>query len=187
MTRVVGFAKVARALLLTTALAACERSATSPTALTMVPRFDAAGAAQLEAPSHRGGTISNAFGRKGGHLEFRDSSAQGIAYQLDVPPDAVDDDATFELNVLPGQSYVVSLKATGAGGADVGRKGFRQAVRLTISYASARHPAAAARMVVLWLPDDGSAPVPMRTLVNPVQKTITAYLPHFCRYTIAIW
>ncbi len=187
MTRVVGLAKLASVVLLTAALAACERSATAPIATEIVPRLDRGGSDQdksLEAPAHTGGTARRTLGHRGGHVEFDDPSARGIDYELDVPAGAVDGSTTFELKVLPGRTYLVSLTATGADGTDVGKHGFKQPVRLTISYSTAKHPAPAGHLQIVWLPDDGSTPVPVKTQVNSGQKTITGFLPHFSRYTV---
>ncbi len=183
MTRV-GLAKLAGVLLLTATFAACERSATAPAAPTIAPRLDAGGrdkVQELEAPNHGGGKASGYIGRRGGRVHFDDRSARGVEYWLDVPPGAVDGATLFEMQVLPGETYRVSLKATDHDG-DVGAKGFKQPVRLTISYSTAKHPAPPGRLLVAWFPDDGSAPVPVKTQVNPGQKTATGFLPHFSKW-----
>lgn len=169
-------------------LVGCERSATDPAQVT-APRFGAAHAtdnARLQAPEHKGGKQSGVIGRHGGRLHFDDASAPGVDYWLDVPAGAVRSSTTFEMEVLPGAGYDVSLKATVAG-RDVGKDGFGQPVRLTISYATARHPVAPLRLTVAWLPDGGADAIPVKTQINPGQKTLTGYLPHFSKYTVIYW
>ncbi len=185
MSRVVGLAKLA-SVLFVTAVLACDRSATAPAPLAVAPRLDAGGrdkSQELEAPSHRGGNTSDYVGRRGGRLRFDDASARGIVFQLDIPSGAVDRSTLFEMQVLPGATYQVTLKAT-VDGADVGAKGFKQPLRLTISYSTAKHPAPPGQLLVVWLPDDGSAPVPVKTQFNAGQKTVTGFLPHFSRYSV---
>ncbi len=181
MSRVVGLAKLASVLLLTTAFAACERSTTTPTAPT--PRLGVADNGQeLAAPSHLGGKVSGSIGARGGELHFDDYSARGIEYWLDVPAGAVSGSTAFSMKVNGGRNFRVDLSAT-ADGVDVGARGFARPVRLTISYAAARVPSPS-RLRIVWLPDDGSAPVPVITHVDPNHRTVTGYLPHFSHWTV---
>ncbi len=188
MARRFTLVQVTAIIMAAAALVACEGSGTGP-AQSTAPRLSVGSnpdTPQLPAPAHKGGKQSGLIGKNGGHLHFDDSSAAGVEYWLDVPAGAVRSNTTFEMEVLPGESYVVSLKATADGG-DVGKNGFGQPVRLTISYAAAKHPVTPTRISVAWLPDDGGSPVPVKTQVNPGQKTLTGYLQHFSHYTTIYW
>ena len=186
MPRLSQLAQVPAVLLAVAMLLACERSSTGPAPAT-TPSFSVGSTAddgQLQAPGHAGGRQVGTMGSGGGHLHFVDSSTPGIEYWLDVPAGALSTSASVQLEVLPGDRYLVSLRATSAAGEDVGRKGFGQPVRLTISYATTRTAAPPPRLFIACIPDDGGAPVVVKSQVNPGQLTVTGFLPHFSHWSI---
>ena len=189
MSRAAPLAKLASLLLLTAIFPACERSATAPTlAPTLAPSLDVRGhkqEARLEAPAHDGGAVARTVGRSGGHVRFHDASARGIEYELDIPAGALKTETAISMTVLGDGHYDVELSAQ-VDGKEVGDKGFRQPLRLTFSYATAKHPAPPPHLAVACVLPDGSFQE-VKTQANPGRKTLTGYLPHFSKWTIIAW
>ncbi|HEY8521588.1 MAG TPA: hypothetical protein VIN61_16065 [Gammaproteobacteria bacterium] len=128
--------------------------------------------------------ITDLISLKGGSITL-------LGHTLTVPAGAVTSPTLFTM-LLGLNGYVeVHLEALSpsllGGLLNIGGHGFRQPVRVTLSYANAADVVDPSRLVIVHLPGlwgyDRAEPVP--TTVDPVRKTVTAELDHFSRYALA--
>jgi hypothetical protein len=125
--------------------------------------------------------LSKLIGPEGGLLEVGN-------HVLSVPRGAVSVPAIFTLLSLPTGYVEVELLALAPALlgrlSDVGSRGFRRPVQLTLSYARATNVGDPDDLVILRLKPNGRHE-PLRSSVDATARTVTAELGHFSRYCMA--
>jgi len=133
----------------------------------------------LTGPDANGSTASAWIGPKGGTLKT-------AAYTLTVPAYAVTTNTRFDLAPTNTGTYSVDLHAYQQGLlrlVDVGGKGFRKPVTLTISYANAKGVTKPSNIDIIYLRPDGTLQI-MQTSVDSNTETVSSALPHFSKYAM---
>lgn len=118
-------------------------------------------------------------------------SGKVTAHVLEVPPFAVTGRTLFCMKLQPDNHMQVHLQAHAVDArnrlVDVGERGFRIPVVLTMSYASVNLSSGlASRVVILHDPEDGSAFEKMKGVSLPALNIVVAELPHFSKYAMAV-
>lgn len=107
-----------------------------------------------------------------------------LGHRLEVPAGAVDDPTYFVMIALPGNAVRVELYAIDvASGLDVGANGFDVPVELTLSWAGLSGIKDPSRLVIAYLPPQGS-PQQLPTTIDGTARTASADLDHFSRYAL---
>lgn len=114
-----------------------------------------------------------------------------LGHTITVPKGAVTEPTLFTLTVLPTGYVEVDLRATVTsllGTIDVGSRGFKKLVPVSLTYSRATNVSDPSKIKVLRIHsllgyDDYEV---LPTTVNYTAKTATAKLDHFSRYTLAI-
>lgn len=106
-------------------------------------------------------------------------------HEVVVPAGAVSNPTEFSMVVLDGRVIEVDLTATDPEtGDDVGGKGFKRPVQLSLSYADARvKKRDIDDLVIVRLHEDGTREV-LPSTVNRETQQVTAELDHFSRYAL---
>ncbi|MGQ0815712.1 MAG: hypothetical protein ACT4O1_14850 [Gemmatimonadota bacterium] len=174
----------------------CERSATAPNATapasTILPSYSVGGvpftpvredATQL--PTNPLDLVASAtITPDGGTVEL-------LGHSIHVPSGAVTSLTTFTIEIASLEHISVDLTATAVvpdliSGPNVGKRGFRKPVTLTLTYK--RSPDAATlnpkKLHILHLQGSNAVPVGGRK-VDPVAQTVSAKLQHFSKYCMA--
>jgi hypothetical protein len=120
------------------------------------------------------GTVSAVVSTSGGRLTLGQ-------HTLVVPAGAVDGPTTFVMT-KSSDALEVSLTATQSLLNDVGSRGFRKPVTLTLSYKNAESVSAdESKLRILWLKPDGTQEAQPST-VDVQGRKVTADLSHFSDY-----
>lgn len=128
--------------------------------------------------------VTDLISLKGGTLTL-------LGHTLIVPPGAVNSPTLFTMLIgLNGyvEVHLEALSPSLLGGLlNIGGRGFRKPVRVTLSYANASNVGDPNDLVIVHLPGwwGYSTAEPLPSTVDPVRKTVTAELDHFSRYALA--
>ncbi|MBI4541247.1 MAG: hypothetical protein HY704_17230 [Gemmatimonadetes bacterium] len=122
--------------------------------------------------------VAEWIGREGGVLRL-------AGHRLKIPAGAVDAPTLFLL-VPAADGYVeVKLQAL-RGSTDVGEKGFRKPVELSLTYGWATNVTNPRQLLIVHLVGDSREHLePVKSLLDESSRTVTARLKHFSRYAIA--
>lgn len=114
-------------------------------------------------------------------------TVQTAAYTLVVPRGAVSEKTKFVVEPENNGTYTVNLYAYRQGLLgliDVGGKGFKKPVLLTIRYANAEGVTDERKLTIIYLSTSSAAEV-QPSIVDRKDKEVTAQLPHFSKYAMA--
>lgn len=144
----------------------------------------------MMAPGHTDTTYSKVIDHKGGYLVVPAANGNPFGYVLIVEANTVRKPTRFTMHVVGGTQYLVDLSAiqSGANGTttDMGKK-LLKPVLLAMSYSdSPTDLVDASRLVILYVPDDGSTPQPVPTFADGKSKYVVGSLAHFSKYTMAL-
>lgn len=134
----------------------------------------------LTGPDANGDAAYAWIGSEGGTIKT-------AAYTLVVPRGAVRENTKFEVEPENNGAYIVNLHAYEKGLlglVDVGGKGFRKPVLLTISYEKAKGVLDERKLTIIYLSSESSTEVQPST-VDRRDKEVTAQLQHFSKYAMA--
>lgn len=129
-------------------------------------------------------SVSATIGREGGQLSL-------LGHTLAVPHGAVSEPTQFTLTVLPTGYVEVDLTATVStllgGVLDVGSRGFRKPVALSLTYSRATGVPDPSRLLIVHAkgPAGYEELVPVPSRVDERTEVVKAELEHFSRYVLA--
>lgn len=126
-------------------------------------------------------SVTRLIGSGGGSLEL-------YGHRLTVPSGAVLEPTLFTLAVVPSGYVQVELSATVRtllGVLNLGEKGFRKPVPVTLTYRRSTNVSDPTTLFVLREKGLFRKPEPLPSRVDPVTKTVTADLDRFSRYFLA--
>jgi hypothetical protein len=134
----------------------------------------------LTGPDANGSQAYAWIGAEGGSIKT-------AAYTLVVPRGAVGEKIKFVVEPENDGTYTVNLHAYQQGLlglVDVGGRGFRKPVLLTIRYANAEGVTNERKLTIIYLSNSTAAEV-QPSVVDRKDKEVTAQLPHFSKYAMA--
>jgi hypothetical protein len=145
----------------------------------------------LAAPGHTDITVSAVFDKKGGYLiaPAANGGANSYGYVVVVEPNTIKKPTTFTMKVVGGTQYHVELFATQtlADGSviNVGSQ-FAKPVLLAIQVKDSPSFTQSAKLLVLYVPEDGSTPQAVPTMFDANSGYVVGTLAHFSVYSVAM-
>jgi hypothetical protein len=133
----------------------------------------------LTGPDANGSAKSAWIGSNGGTI-------QTAAYTLTVPRGAVSKNTRFEVKPTNTGAYMLELNAyekTLLGETNVGQRGFKKPVKLTISYKNAEGVTDPKKLAIVYIISPTKGEV-QKTAVDSKDRDVTAELKHFSKYAM---